>query len=84
MSVRARLGVVVLWVASLITVAALVSAQTRMNPLASPVVLSGSDVGFRVEGQVGSRPAGVLVIRVNGQWVVPTDFNGSARLPASR
>jgi len=83
MSVRARLGVVVLWVASLVTVAALASAQTwRMTPLPSPVVLSGSDIGFRVEGQIDNAPAGTLVVRVNGQWVVPRTPTGPARLAA--
>jgi hypothetical protein len=83
MSGRTRLGLVVIWVASLVAVAALARAQVRMNPLPSPVVLSGSDVGFRVEGQIGNTPAGTIVIRVNGQWVVPTATTGPTRL-ASR
>ncbi len=83
MSIRTRIVVAVLWTASLVCVA-LVSAQTRrMVPLAQPVIVSGSDVGFRVEGHVGNRPAGVLVIRVNGEWIVPTTPEGPARL-ASR
>jgi hypothetical protein len=85
MSIRARLGLVVIWVASLIAVAALAKAQTRqMTPLASPIILSGSDVGFRVEGRVGNIPAGTLVIRVNGQWIVPTDAKGPTRLASLR
>ena len=81
MTVRARLGVIAIWVGSLITVAALAGAQVQRQiaPLATPVVLSGPDVGFRVEGQLGSMPTGRLVIRVNGEWVVPTFKGGEAR-----
>ena len=83
MSIRARFVVAVLWAASLVGVATLVHAQApRMTPLSAPVILSGSDVGFRIEGQVGNRPAGVLVIRVAGEWVVPTAAEGPARLAA--
>ena len=32
-------------------------------------ILSGNDVGFRVEGHSGNTPFGRLVVRVNGQWV---------------
>jgi hypothetical protein len=80
MSLRARIGLVVVWVASLVAVAALAKAQVRMNPLPSPVVLSGSDVGFRVEGLMGNTPAGTIVIRVNGKWVAPTASTGGVRL----
>jgi hypothetical protein len=85
MSIRTRIVVAVLWIASLLGVARLVNAQQSwlLVPLAQPVILSGSDVGFRLEGQVGNRPAGRLVIRVNGEWVVPTTPEGPARL-ASR
>ena len=85
MSIRTRIVVGVLWAASLFGVAALVSAQQPwvMVPLAQPIVLSGSDVGFRLEGHIGNRPAGVLVIRVNGDWVVPAMPEGPKRL-ASR
>ena len=80
MSVRSRLVLVVFWVASLIVVAAFAAAQTKMNRLPSPVVLSGADVGFRVEGKVGNTPAGTLVIRVNGEWIEPVTPTGPARL----
>jgi hypothetical protein len=39
-------------------------------PSPAPRVLSGSDVGFRVEGvDSKGQPFGTLVIRVNGEWV---------------
>ena len=84
MSIRARVSLVIIWFASLLAVAAATRAQTLMKPLSSPVVLSGSDIGFRVEGQVGSAPAGVLVVRVNGEWVVPTTSVGPRRLVSDR
>jgi hypothetical protein len=34
-----------------------------------PVVVSGSDFGFRVEGRKGDTPVGRFVIRENGEWV---------------
>ena len=35
----------------------------------APIVLSGSDIGFRVERQGRDKVAGTLVVRINGQWV---------------
>jgi len=33
-------------------------------------VISGGDLGFRVEGQArDGTPTGKLVVRINGQWV---------------
>lgn len=34
-----------------------------------PVVLTGADVGFRMVGRQGDRPAGEWVVRVDGKWV---------------
>jgi hypothetical protein len=37
-----------------------------------PRVLSGADLGFRVEGTArDGAPMGTLVVRVDGKWVVP-------------
>ena len=33
-----------------------------------PVVLSGSDIGFRMTARKGDTPVGQLVVRVNGEW----------------
>ena len=33
------------------------------------MIMSGEDIGFRVEGWRGSVPSGRLVIRVDEQWV---------------
>ena len=58
----------VLWIASLVVIAALVSALTRAQT--NPRILSGSDIGFRVDrtDRTG-RPVGVLMVRINGNWV---------------
>jgi hypothetical protein len=70
MSIRPRIGLVVVWVASLFAVAAIAMAQARQTvPLPEPMVLSGADVGFRVEGRQGGTPVGRLVVRMDGKWV---------------
>ena len=47
--------------------------SVRVNPV-TPMVLSGGDIGFRVEGYRGGTPVGSLVVKLNGQWVA-TDLN---------
>ena len=45
-------------------------AQSPMTqPVTPSMVLSGSDIGFRVEGTRGTAAVGKLVVRMNGQWV---------------
>jgi hypothetical protein len=66
---KIRAGIVAA-VALLVTLAVLVSAQLLQDrPVQPPVVLSGSDVGFRVEGQRGDAVTGTLVVRVDGKWI---------------
>jgi hypothetical protein len=48
----------------------------------NPTVISGPDVGFRVEGHRGEVAVGTLVIKVNGQWV-EADPNGAPRVHRS-
>jgi hypothetical protein len=52
------------------------AVQTQKVP---PTVLSGADIGFRVEGRKGDAPVGTLVVRVNGQWV-EAQFSAGAKL----
>lgn len=68
MTMRARVGLVGLWVASLGAVAALASAQARSSQPA-PTVMFGDNLGFRVEGMKAGIPVGRMVIRIDGQWV---------------
>ncbi len=86
MSLRTRIAVVVLWLSSLLAVGTLASGQLYgFDALADPYVLSGDDIGFRVEGVVGDAPAGRLVIRgMDGEWVEPKETPvtvGRAQVP---
>ena len=45
------------------------TAQSVAIERVPPRILSGGDVGFRVEGLRGGTPVGVIVVQVNGQWV---------------
>ena len=58
-----------LWIVSLVGVASVV-AQVATQPVA-PKVLSGADVGFRVESidHKNGSVVGHLVVNVNGKWV---------------
>ena len=71
---------VVAWMLSLVAVGAiasvLTSAQVRVpvpgqRPLMTEgtTILSGSDIGFRVERTQDGVPIGTLVVRVDGRWV---------------
>jgi hypothetical protein len=70
MSFRSWLGIAAVWVLSLVLTGSWASAQgQRWTPLPEPVIVSGDDIGFRVEWMNGRVPSGDLLIRVNGQWV---------------
>ena len=73
MSFRTRIAVVFVWFSSLLVVGALASGQAhRFDRLSDSYVLSGDDIGFRVEGAIGDAPAGRLVIRgMDGEWAEP-------------
>jgi hypothetical protein len=70
MSIRSWIILGIPWVVSLVAVGTVASAQAQLwRPVPEPRVLSGPDVGFRVEGLRGEVPTGRIVIRVNGEWV---------------
>jgi hypothetical protein len=77
MPLRNRIGLAVVWFVSLVLVGAWGHAQapTRqpLVPLPTPVVISGSDLGFRIEGRRGNAPVGTFVVRSNASapWVEP-------------
>ena len=96
MSLRARVGLIVLCGALLMSIGAWAAAQVQVQPRTTeaPIVLSGSDIGFRVEGHKRERrtdrltgqpgsvdiAVGQLVVRINGQWVeAQLDGRGVAR-----
>jgi hypothetical protein len=46
-----------------------------------PRVLSGSDIGFRIEGIAkDGAPIGAIVVRVDGKWVSPQFQSGMRRV----
>ena len=66
-----RSCVVVLVVSLLAIVSTVLMGQSRTPAVGDPVVLSGDDLGFRIDRHEGGRPIGTLVVRVNGRWVEP-------------
>ena len=47
-------------------------AQPRSGPPAQELnVVSGTDIGFRIDGFDGRQPVGTLVVKVDGRWVEP-------------
>ena len=44
-------------------------AQNIITQPVTPTILSGNDVGFRVEGRRGTAAVGRLLVRIDGQWV---------------
>ena len=72
MSLRNRIGMVILWAASIVAAGAWAQAQGPLGPVPSsqaPTVISGNDFGFRIDSRKGDTPVGTMVARVNGQWV---------------
>jgi hypothetical protein len=65
MSVRRAIVLAALWLASLIVVSTWTAAQARND--ATPTAYAGENFGFRASQPGGKE--GVLVIRINGQWV---------------
>ncbi len=70
----------VAWMLSLVAVGAiasvLTSAQVRVPVPGRPplmtegtTILSGSDIGFRVERTQDGVPIGTMVVRIDGRWV---------------
>jgi hypothetical protein len=70
------------WMLSLVAVAAIASALTSAQAgpppaLGLPVpeitegttIVSGSDIGFRIERTRDGVPIGTLVVRIDGRWV---------------
>jgi hypothetical protein len=63
------------WIAMIVlaVMATWTYAQSLGVQPVTPTVLSGNDIGFRVDRQRSNlgRLAGAWVVRVNGQWVEP-------------
>ena len=76
MTLRAWLVVATLWLLSLAAVGSITYAQAQTTP---PNLVSGSDVGFVVEGQKNNQVSGRLMVRVQGKWL---PVGGPALFPA--
>jgi hypothetical protein len=66
--------IALLWIVSLVVVGVVVASahQTLRLPvteMAAPEIISGSDVGFRIDRTVDGIPEGAVVVRVNGKWI---------------
>ena len=55
------------WILSLAVVAAVVATLTAQRS-SFPRVITGPDVGFRVDGISSGRVLGSWVVRINGEW----------------
>lgn len=79
MNRSARFGVALVLAAVLSGLARWSMAQGPPRPV-PPMVISGADLGFRVEGQRGDAVTGRLVVRINGQWVEAQSASGVMKL----
>jgi hypothetical protein len=77
---RARLLIVVVLLIAAIGGIRL-TAQRLPVPV-EPQVITGPDIGFRIEGVDGNTPIGRLVVRVNGRWV-DVELGGGKLRPAN-
>ena len=68
--------VVTVWLSSL----AAVGVWAQAPSAAEPKVISGADIGFRVERMDRGTPSGRLMVRVNGQWVEASFAAGISRV----
>ena len=68
--VRKRIAFAIAWALSLIIVGAIARAQTPAQRAgrADPSIISGGDLGFRIERQRGDHVTGTFVVRINGNW----------------
>jgi hypothetical protein len=82
MSFRKWMGIVVVWVASLVAAGVWAHAQAPAVQPQPPTIITGSDVGFRIDSWSGNTPVGKWVVRspAGGQWVEPKVQNSIQRL----
>lgn len=73
--------VLLFWAVSIAgSVAATAYAQRAVRPAGKePEVVSGADVGFRVDHYNGEAPVGELVVKHDGKWVAVSSARASGR-----
>jgi hypothetical protein len=69
-----------IWIVSILATAQYVAAQREpLRPttavMTNPITVSGSDIGFRVQGYGPDGAVGRLVVRVNGQWMTASEVH---------
>lgn len=69
MSKMSRGLLFVLWIASLVVAAQWGAAAQQNPPVPKGTVLSGPDLGFRLDEVLRGKAAGTFVVKINGQWV---------------
>jgi hypothetical protein len=78
------IGILVITAILLIAAVQWGASQTRSGSSVSGTVISGSDLGFRVDERIGDVITGSVVVRINGEWFA----TGPARIirpaPASK
>jgi hypothetical protein len=90
MPFRTRIAVITALVASVVTIGVWASAQISQVPrtssdgleLVAPMLVAGSDLGFRIEGYRDNIPFGKVVIRIDGRWI-EAQLGGGGVLPAA-
>jgi hypothetical protein len=76
-----KLTVVILWALSLTIVVAFAQTQKKAKPTPpAPMIFSGNDIGFRVQGDRGDHVVGTLVVKIDGEWVPAEPADGVKRL----
>jgi hypothetical protein len=74
------LRMTILWALSLVVIVVLTAAAQRPAPdrelgaagamvTEAPAIISGPDLGFRIERTQNGIPVGKLVVRIDGRWV---------------
>ena len=70
---------VLLWITSLV-LAAMATFSFAQGRLAKPQMLSGNDLGFRIESvDLGGKAVGTWMVRYDGNWVEVSSQGGIRR-----
>ena len=77
-----RIGLLALLMC-VVVVGAVIGLRGQAKPPAEPQasderIVSGSDLGFRIEGRNGPNITGTLMVRIQGRWV---PVNGPGTVP---
>ena len=69
MTLRSWSILMVMWLISLVTVAAIAQPAVTVPSQLEPVIIAGENIGFRIDGYKDQGAVGTLVVRVNSRWV---------------